>query len=106
MSQRFSLSWKFGQTVTKGKSDETRRLIKAGEAAFAKGNYAQAVARLEAALSVDPSNKELQAMVEKMNSIAGMVPAATGDGDVDRLVRQGVAAYVQGDMTTAYDSLR
>jgi tetratricopeptide (TPR) repeat protein len=106
MSQRFSLSWKFGQTVSKGRGDETRRLIKAGEAAFAKGNYAQALVRLEAALSVDPSNKELQAMVAKMNSIAGMVPAATGDGDVDRLVRQGVAAYVQGDMTTAYDALR
>ena len=106
MSQRFSLSWKFGQTVSKGRGDETRRLIKAGEAAFAKGNYAQAVARLEAALSVDPSNKELQAMVAKMNSIAGVVPAATGDGEVDRLVRQGVSAFVQGDMTTAYDSLR
>jgi tetratricopeptide (TPR) repeat protein len=106
MSQRFSLSWKFGSTVSKGRGNEIRRLIKAGEAAFAKGNYAQAVARLEAALSVDPSNKELQAMVMKINSIAGSVPAATGDGEVDRLVRQGVSAYVQGDMNTAYDSLR
>jgi hypothetical protein len=106
MSQRFSLAWKFGSTVSKGRGDQIRRLIKAGEAAFAKGNYAQAVARLEAALSVDPSNKELQAMVAKINSIAGSVPAATGDGEVDRLVRQGVSAYVQGDMTTAYDSLR
>ena len=45
-------------------------------------------------------------MVAKMNSIAGSVPAATGDGEVDRVVRQGVSAFVQGDMTTAYDSLR
>jgi tetratricopeptide (TPR) repeat protein len=106
MSQRFSLSWKFGRSVGKGRVDEIRRLIKAGEAAFAKGNYAQAVMRLEAALSVDPGNKELAAMVAKMNSIAGSVPAATGDGEVDRLVRQGVSAFVQNDMTTAYDSLR
>ncbi len=106
MSQRMSVSWKFGQAAAQGRGDEARRLIKAGESAFAKGNYAQAVARLEAALSVDPSNKDLQAMVAKMNAIAGAIPAATGDGEIDRLVRQGVAAYVQGDMNTAYDSLR
>lgn len=106
MSQRVSLSWKFGQTATQGRGDEVRRLIKAGESAFSKGNYAQAVARLEAALSVDPGNKDLQMMVSKMNSIAGSLPAATGDGEIDRLVRQGVSAYVQGDMNTAYDSLR
>ena len=106
MSQRMSLSWKFGQTAGAGRGDEVRRLIKAGESAFSKGNYAQAVARLEAALSVDPGNKELAAMVNKMNSIAGALPAATGDGEIDRLVRQGVSAFVQGDLTTAYDSLR
>ncbi len=106
MSQRISLSWKFGQTAGRGRTDEVRRLIKSGEAAFAKGNYAQAVARLEAALSVDPSNKDLQVMVSKMNSIAGSLPAATGDGEIDRLVRQGVGAYVSGDLNTAYDSLR
>jgi tetratricopeptide (TPR) repeat protein len=106
MSQRFSLSWKFGSNAAQGRGDEIRRLVKAGESAFQKGQYAQAVARLEQALSVDPSNRDLQAMVNKMNGIAGSIPAATGDGDVDRLVRQGVAAYVQGDMQTAYDSLR
>lgn len=106
MSQRMSVSWKFGQGATKGRGDEARRLIKAGEAAFSKGNYAQAVTRLEAALSVDPGNKELQSMVNKMNSIAGSLPAATGDGEIDRLVRQGVSAFVQGDLNTAYDSLR
>ncbi len=106
MSQRMSLGFKFGKTATSGRGDEVRRLIKAGESAFSKGNYAQAVARLEAALSVDPGNKDLQAMVNKMNAIAGSLPAATGDGEIDRLVRQGVSAYVQGDLTTAYDSLR
>ena len=106
MSQRMSVSWKFGQGANKGRGDEVRRLIKAGESAFSKGNYAQAVTRLEAALSVDPGNKDLAAMVNKMNSVAGALPAATGDGEIDRLVRQGVSAFVQGDMTTAYDSLR
>ncbi len=106
MSQRYSLSWKFGKNASQGRGDEMRRLVKAGETAFQKGLYAQAVARLEQALSVDPSNKDLQQMVNKMNAIAGSIPSATGDGDVDRLVRQGVAAYVQGDMQTAYDSLR
>lgn len=106
MSQRVSLGWKFGKSSVSDRNDEVRRLIKAGETAFLKGQYAQAVAKLEAALQSDPSNKELQAMVNKMLSIAGSVPAATGDGEVDRLVRQGVAAYVNGDMSTAYDSLR
>lgn len=106
MSQRFSLAWKFGKSNVSGRGDEVRRLIKAGESAFTKGNYAQAVNKLEAALSVDPSNKDLQAMVTKMNAIAGAVPAATGDGEIDRLVRQGVSAFVAGDLATAYDALR
>jgi tetratricopeptide (TPR) repeat protein len=106
MSQRFSLAWKFGKSSESNRDKEVERLIKSGNAAFAKGNYAQAVAKLEAALSVDPSNKSLQGMIDKLSGIAGSIPAATGDGEVDRLVRQGVSAYVSGDLTTAYDSLR
>lgn len=106
MSQRFSLSWKFGRTSSDEREKEIQRLIKSGNNAFNSGNYAQAVARLEAALAVDPSNKSLQAMIDKLNGIAGAIPSATGDGEVDRLVRQGVSAYVSGDLTTAYDSLR
>lgn len=106
MSQRVSLGFKFGKSADNNRDKETERLIKAGNAAFAKGNYAQAVAKLEAALQVDPSNKALQGMIDKLNGIAGSIPAATGDGEVDRLVRQGVSAYVSGDLTTAYDSLR
>jgi tetratricopeptide (TPR) repeat protein len=106
MSQRFSLGYKFGKSAESNRDKEVERLIKSGNAAFAKGNYAQAVAKLEAAFSVDPSNKNLKGMIDKLNGIAGSIPAATGDGEVDRLVRQGVAAYVAGDLTTAYDSLR
>lgn len=106
MSQRFSVSWKFGKNAESGRDDEIQRLVKAGKAAFNKGNYAQAVTRLEAALAIDPSNKALQEMVNKMNSIADSIPAASGDGETDRLVRQGVAAFVSGDLQTAYDSLR
>jgi tetratricopeptide (TPR) repeat protein len=106
MSQRISVSWKFGQNANKDRGEEARRLIKAGENAFNKGSYAQALTKLEAALSVDPSNKDLQNMVNKMLAIAGTIPAASGDGETDRLVRQGVSAYVGGDLSTAYDSLR
>ena len=106
MSQRFSLSWKFGQSAVRGREDQVGRLIRAGKAAFARGQYAKAVSRLEAALGVDPSNKKLQAMVDKIHGIAGSIPAATGQGEVDRLVRLGVSAYVAGDLSTAYDSLR
>jgi len=106
MSQRMSVSWKFGQNTEQGRDNEVERLVKSGKAAFAKGQYAQAVSKLEAALAVDPSNKPLEAMIQKLNSIAGSIPVATGDGEIDRLVRQGVVAYVSGDMQTAYDSLR
>ena len=49
--------------------------FKAGQVSFTKGQYAQALQRLEAALSVDPSNKDLQSMVLEMQSIAGSMPA-------------------------------
>lgn len=106
MSQRMSVSWKFGKDSETGRDDEVKKLINSGKNAFNKGNYGQALAKLEAALSADPSNKGLQEMVNKMQSIVGSVPAASGDGEVDRLVRQGVGAYVAGDLQTAYDSLR
>ena len=106
MSQRYSLSWKFGKTSSDERQKQMKRLIRSGNAAFARGNYAKAVARLEAAYSVDPSNKQIRSMIDKLQGIAGTIPAATGDGEVDRLVRQGISAWVGGDMTTAYDSLR
>jgi tetratricopeptide (TPR) repeat protein len=106
MAQRISMSWKFGKDTETGRDEEIKKLIAAGKNAFNKGNYAQALARLEGALSIDPSNKGLSEMVTKMQSIVGSVPAATGDGETDRLVRQGVASYVAGDLQTAYDSLR
>jgi tetratricopeptide (TPR) repeat protein len=106
MSQRFSVGWKFGKSAEDGREDGIRNLVKQGNAAFNKGNYGLAASKLEAALAMDPGNKNLQGMLAKLQGIAGSIPAASGDGDVDRLVRQGVSAYVAGDLQAAYDSLR
>lgn len=106
MTQRFSLTWKFGKTASDDREKQVERLVRAGNTAFARGNYAQAVAKLDAAYSMDPSNQKIRQMIDKLSSIAGSIPSATGDGELDRLVRQGVTAYVSGDLNTSYDSLR
>jgi tetratricopeptide (TPR) repeat protein len=105
VSQRFSASWRFGRSVKSSQKDEARRLVDEGHELFRKGNYLMAVQKFGAALDIDPSNKEVQTMVAKLQDIVADLPK-TPSGEVGRLVASGVKGYMEGDLNTAYDSFR
>ncbi|HOW27472.1 MAG TPA: PorV/PorQ family protein [Elusimicrobiota bacterium] len=105
MSQRVSASWRFGRSVKSSQREETQSLIEQGHEMFRQGNYLQAIQKFSAALDVNPSNKEVQAMVAKLQDIVSDLPKAPS-GDVGRLVASGVKAYMDGDLNGAYDSFR
>ncbi len=105
VSQRFSASWRFGRSVKSSQREDARAKIEEGHELFRKGNYLQAIQKFSAALDVDPSNKEVQAMVAKLQEIVGDLPKAP-TGDIGRLVASGVKSYMEGDLENAYDSFR
>jgi tetratricopeptide (TPR) repeat protein len=104
-SNRASASWRFGRSVKSSQRDVARGLVRDGHAFFREGNYLKAVQRFGAALDVDPGNKEIRAMVEKLQEIVTELPKAP-TGDVGRLVATGVEAYMKGEFENAYDAFR
>lgn len=105
MSQRASASWRFGKS-TKGYQKEDAKLILAqGHELFKQGNYIAAIQKFNAALDVDPGNKEIQSMVAKLQDIVTDLPKAP-QGDVGRLVAAGVKSYMDGNLDSSYDNFR
>ncbi len=105
ISQRFSASWRFGRSVKSSQREEAKALVEEGHELFRKGNYLQAIQKFGQALDVDPSNKEVQTMVAKLQDVVADLPKAPS-GEVGRLVASGVKAYMEGDLNNAYDSFR
>jgi tetratricopeptide (TPR) repeat protein len=105
ISQRFSASWRFGRSVKSSQKDEAKTLVAQGHELFRQGNYLQAIQKFGAALDVDPSNKDIQAMMAKLQEIVADLPKAP-TGEVGRLVASGVKDYMEGNLANAYDSFR
>jgi tetratricopeptide (TPR) repeat protein len=105
VSQRFSASWRFGRSVKSSQRLEAKGLIEEGHELFRKGSYMLAIQKFSAALDVDPSNKDIQSMVAKLQDVVADLPKAPS-GETGRLVASGVKAYMEGDLSTAYDSFR
>lgn len=105
ISQRFSASWRFGRSVKSSQREQAKELIEEGHELFRKGSYLLAIQKFGAALDVDPSNKQIQSMVAKLQDIVADLPKAP-TGETGRLVASGVKGYMEGDLNTAYDSFR
>jgi tetratricopeptide (TPR) repeat protein len=105
ISQRASASWRFGGSAKKGQKDNAQALMKQGHELFRQGNYLQAIQKFSAALDADPSNKEIQSMVAKLQDVVADLPKAPS-GEVGRLVAAGVKSYMEGDLDQAYDAFR
>ncbi|MBI4397056.1 MAG: PorV/PorQ family protein, partial [Elusimicrobia bacterium] len=105
MSQRFSASWRFGRSVKTSQREEAKSFVEQGHELFRQGNYAQAVQKFNAALDMDPSNKDVQGMVTRLNDVVADLPVAP-TGEVGRLVASGVKSYMDGDKEAAYDAFR
>jgi len=105
MSQRASASWRFGKSSKVNIKAASQQFLAQGHELFKQGNYAAAIAKFNAAIDSDPSNKELQKMVAKLSDIVMDLPKAP-TGDVGRLTAAGVKSYMDGDLEQAYDNFR
>lgn len=105
VSQRASASWRFGKSSRYNQKDDAKKLIEQGHELFRQGNYLAAIQKFNGALDVDPSNKNIQGMVAKLQDIIPDLPK-NPTGDVGRLVAAGVKSYMNGDMAQSYDNLR
>lgn len=106
-SSRFSVSWRFGDSVEDKSKEAIRRLIQEGFEAFRQGNFVLAIQKLNQALEIDPGNKQVKSMTARLQSVVGYIQQATGEEEGTSFVRRGVAQYVDGrDLKSAINSLR
>jgi len=105
ISQRVSASWRFGGSTSRRSEEEVTDLMEQGHEYFRSGNYVQAIQKFNQALDIDPSNTEMQTMVAKLQGIVTYLPEAP-EGNVGRLVAQGVKSYMEGDLNTSYNAFR
>lgn len=106
LSHRLSGSWRFGPSVTQNREALVRRYLQEGMEAYRKGNFLLAFSRLEATLDIDPANKQVKDMLDRMQLIVSYIQAAAGESEEAVSIRKGVGGYVEGDDKTAINSFR
>ena len=103
---RISLTWKFGRSVLERREETVHQLVQKAYAAAQTGNFLVVQEQLQAALDVDPSDKNVQQLVEKFQKVVASVPSAMGNEEAAALTRKGILAYVNGDLKNTVGALR
>lgn len=106
VSNRVALSWVFGKSTQGRKESESRNFYREGIEAYRQGAYLLAVKKLGQALDIDPKNKEVQEMLQRLQVVTGAIALAIEDNPGAALIRKGVSTYVEGDLRTAVNVLQ
>lgn len=106
-STRMSVTFRFGRSRDDRSEDQIKNLIQQGFEAFREGDFQLATLRLNQALDASPNNKQVKAMLARLQTVVGFVPQATGGEEFQTYVRKGVIAYVDGrDIKSSVNALR
>ena len=106
-STRMSVSFRFGRSREDRSEDQIKALIQQGFEAFRDGDFQLATLRLNQALDAAPNNKQVKAMLSRLQTVVGFVPQALGGEEFQTYVRKGVITYVDGrDMKGSVNALR
>ncbi|MFA5138140.1 MAG: PorV/PorQ family protein [Elusimicrobiota bacterium] len=106
-STRVSMGFRFGRSREDRSEEQVKALSQQGFDAFKEGDFQAAMLRLNQALDANPNNKQVKAMVGRLQTVVGFVPQATGGEEYVGYVRKGVISYVDGrDLRGAVNSLR
>ena len=105
-SNRISGTWRFGPSIAQNRESLVRRYLQEGMEAYRQGNFLLASTRLEASLNIDPTNKDVKKMFNKMQVIIGYLQASTGESEEAVSIRKGVAGYVESDDKGAINAFR
>jgi len=104
---KFSVGFRFGESTKARQGTEIRNIIRQAMQYFKSGYFSKAVEKLKAALDADPGNTEIRNMLDKLTNAITYVPNATGNDEIQTLIRRGIVAYVDGkDLRSAVNLLR
>jgi Flp pilus assembly protein TadD len=105
-TSRIGITFKFGRSVLERREENVHQMVQKAFSAAQSGNFLVVHEQLQAAQDLDPSDKNVQALVEKFQKIVGTVPSAMGKDEAATMTRQGVLAYANSDLKSAVAALR
>ncbi|HAH08108.1 MAG TPA: hypothetical protein DCM05_16550 [Elusimicrobia bacterium] len=106
-SMRISAGYRFGRSRDDRSADQVKLLIDQGYEAFKDGDFQLATLRLNQAIDAAPNNKQVKAMLARLQMVVGFVPQALGGEEFQTYVRKGVITYVDGrDLRSSVNALR
>ena len=105
-STRMGVTWKFGRSVLERREENINQIVQKAFASAQAGNYLMVQEQLQTALDMDPSNKNIQQLVEKFQKVVAAVPSAMGQEESSVMVRKGLLAYANNDLKGTVAALR
>ncbi len=105
-STHMGLTWRFGRSVLERREESVHQIVQKAYKAAQAGNFLVVQENLQAALDVDPTDKNVQQLVEKFQKVVAAVPSATGNDESATMTRKGVLAYVNGNLKDTVGALR
>jgi tetratricopeptide (TPR) repeat protein len=105
-SSRMGLTWKFGRSVLERREESVHTVVQKAYKAAETGNFLVTQEQLQAALDIDPTNKNVQQLTEKFQKVTATVPSAMGNEESAVMTRKGIMAYVNGDIKETVQALR
>jgi len=104
---KFSFGLRFGDSTRVKHDSEIRNIVRQAIQYFKSGYFSKAVEKLKVAMDADPGNQEVRNMLDKLQVAIMYVPNASGNDEIQTLIRRGIVAYVDGsDLRTAVNVLR
>jgi tetratricopeptide (TPR) repeat protein len=105
-STRMGVTWKFGRSVLERREETLNQIVQKAFQSAQTGNFLVVQEQLQTALEVDPSNKNVIQLSEKMQKVVATVPSAMGNEENAALTRKGVLAYANNDLKGSVAILR
>jgi tetratricopeptide (TPR) repeat protein len=105
-TSRISITLRFGRSVLERREENVHKMVQKAFEAAQGGNFLIVHEQLQAAQDLDPSDKNVQALIEKFQKVVGTVPSAMGKDETASMTRQGVLAYANSDLKNAVALLR
>jgi len=105
-STRMGVTWKFGQSVLERREESVNQLVQKAFAAAQTGNYLMVQEQLQAALDVDPTNKNVQQLTERFQKVVAAVPSAMGQEESASLTRKALLSYANNELKGTVAVLR
>ncbi len=103
---RMGLSWKFGRSVLERREENVNQLVQKAFGAAQTGNYLLVQEQLQAALDVDPTNKNVQKLSERFQKVVATVPSAMGQEESAATTRKALLFYANNDIKGTVAALR